>query len=120
MEERSCFETDSRSAAQEILHLLRNQKIHYHVKRARHVDHVVSQLKPGHVHIIYSSKIHFNTVFASVPKFCIWFLTYSTAQFSSLLYRWKTDGAALKFGKHVFIKAHVTIFHSSVELIQFR
>jgi hypothetical protein len=66
--ERSCTsEADSRSADQEIRHLLCNLKVHYHVDKIPPLDPLLSQMNPFH-----TIPTHFFSSFTPTPGSPIW------------------------------------------------
>jgi hypothetical protein len=48
MEQRPSWETDSRSAGQDILHLLWNLKVHYNVFKSLQLAPILSTMNPVH------------------------------------------------------------------------
>jgi hypothetical protein len=72
MEERP-WKSDSRSPDQEIILLLCNQNINFHVHKWQPLDPILSQMNPVHTITPYFSKIHFN-ILSSTPRSGKWSL----------------------------------------------
>jgi hypothetical protein len=55
------------SYGQNILHLLRNRRAHYHFLKSPHLDPNLSQMNLAHTCIVHFFKIHINIVLLSKP-----------------------------------------------------
>jgi hypothetical protein len=87
MEQSSSWETNSRSASQEIPRLLQNPKVHYRVHKGPPLDTILIQFHPAHILRPYFFKIHSDITLPSTssspkrpdpfqvfrPQFCVRF-----------------------------------------------
>jgi hypothetical protein len=65
-----------RSASKEILRLLWNQKIHYHVHNSPPRIPVLSQITPIHTLPPHFPNMHFNIILPPTPRSSEWFLPF--------------------------------------------
>jgi hypothetical protein len=84
------WKANSRSASQEIPHLLCNPKVDYRVHKNPSLVPILSQMNTAHTFPPYSLKIHFNIIFPSTPWSSEWSLHFmiSCNFFSAFLPDW--------------------------------
>jgi hypothetical protein len=76
MEQNSFREATSRSASQKIPCLLRNPKVHYHVRKIPPLTSNLSQINLVHTHKNYLFPIHLNIILLSTSRTPKWSLRF--------------------------------------------
>jgi hypothetical protein len=72
--------------SQEILRLIKNQKVHYRVHKTPPLVPILSQMHPDHYLPSHSSKIHYNIILPSTPRFSEWSLPFRFSNKTLWLY----------------------------------
>jgi len=78
------WQSNIRSACQEIIRLIWNPKVHYHVHKGTPLVPVLSQMNPVHILSIYFFKIRSNIIRPSKPRSSEWSLSHVSHAFYML------------------------------------
>jgi hypothetical protein len=74
MQQSPSSETNSPWGSQEILRLLQNRKVHYHVHTSPSLVPILSQMRPIHAFLIYFVKTNSGTILPSASRSSEWYL----------------------------------------------
>jgi hypothetical protein len=72
MQHSPSWEANSHSASQEIPHLLRNLKVHYHVHKSPSLILIISKMHPVHTFPSNFPEINSNIIFSPMPRSSKW------------------------------------------------